>query len=189
MKIILASASPRRRELMNLITSDFTPVSTNADESLPPDIKPELAAEFLSKIKADAAFKIYPDAIVIGCDTTVLCNGEILGKPHDTDECRRFMKMLSGKTHKVITGCSIIAAGKSVSFSVCTLVEFRALSDDEIEKHINTAEPYDKAGGYGIQGKGALLIEKINGDYFNVVGLPVSRLNTELKHFIKEYVQ
>lgn len=184
MNIILASASPRRRELFNLITNDFTAVSTSADETLPDRISPVSAAEYLSEIKARAAAELYPDDLVIGCDTTVICNSMILGKPSDKDQCRSFMEMLSGKTHSVITGCTIIYQKEKISFSVSTEVTFRQLEADEIEQYISSDEPYDKAGGYGIQGKGALLIEKINGDYFNVVGLPVSRLSCELKKFI-----
>ena len=183
MDIILASASPRRRELMNIITPNFTAVSTDADETLPEGIPPLFASEFLANIKALSASKKYPDALVIGCDTTVIADGDILGKPADKDQCRAFMELLSGQTHQVVTGCSLIYGSKTASFSVVTDVTFRELSPQEIEDYISSDEPYDKAGGYGIQGKGSLLIEKINGDYFNVVGLPVSRLNQEIKKF------
>lgn len=184
MNIILASASPRRHELMKLITDDFTAVSADADETIPENTEPLRASEYLAEIKARAVGN--RTEIVIGCDTTVICSNKILGKPKDIDECREFMRMLSGRTHQVATGCCIISNDKVKSFTEITDVTFRRLSDDEIEEYISTAEPYDKAGGYGIQGKGSLLIEKINGDYFNVVGLPVSRLNQELKIFIKE---
>lgn len=185
MEIILASASPRRRELFKLITSDFKAVSTDADETLPPDIPPLKAAEHLACIKAAAAFEKFPDDIVIGCDTTVICGEKILGKPENKEQCRQFMNLLSDRTHQVATGCCIMDKNGSASFTSVTDVRFRKLTDEEIEAYISTDEPYDKAGGYGIQGKGALLIEKINGDYFTVVGLPVSRLNTELGKFIK----
>lgn len=180
MNIILASASPRRRELMGIITPDFTAVSIDADETLPDNINPLTASEYLAEIKASAAAEKFPDSIVIGCDTTVICGGEILGKPKNKEECRRFMNMLSGRTHQVATGCCIIAKNRKTSFTEITEVTFRQLSAEEIEEYISTDEPYDKAGGYGIQGKASLLIEKINGDYFNVVGLPVSRLNQAL---------
>lgn len=185
MNIILASASPRRRELMKLITDDFTAVSVDADETIPQNTKPLMASQYLAEIKARAVGNLQHD-VIIGCDTTVICDNEILGKPKNKDECREFMCMLSGRTHQVATGCCIIGNGKVKSFTEITDVTFRRLSDEEIEEYISTSEPYDKAGGYGIQGKGSLLIEKINGDYFNVVGLPVSRLNQELKFFIKE---
>ncbi len=184
MKIVLASASPRRRELMKLITENFTVCSVDADETLPEDISAEKAAEYLARIKAEGASACIADCIIIGCDTTVVADNSVLGKPRDKEECRIFMNTLSGKTHTVITGCAIVSKEKTTSFSVATDVTFRKLSNEEIEEYISSDEPYDKAGGYGIQGKGALLIEKINGDYFNVVGLPVSRLNIELKAFI-----
>ena len=118
--------------------------------------------------------------ILLTADTVVIAGGEILGKPKDKDECRQFMNMLSGRTHQVATGCCIISKGRKTSFTEITDVTFRQLTDEEIEEYISTDEPYDKAGGYGIQGKASLLIEKINGDYFNVVGLPLSRLNQAL---------
>lgn len=184
MNIILASASPRRRELLKLITNDFISVATDTDESLPDNIAPENAAGYLSALKAKAAAEQFPEDIIIGCDTTVICGNHILGKPEDKSQCRNFIRQLSGNSHKVITGCTLICGDYSKTFSVLTEVFFRNLSDDEIEEYISSDEPYDKAGGYAVQGKGALLIEKICGDYFNVVGLPVSRLNTELTAFI-----
>lgn len=184
MKIILASGSPRRRELMKLITEDFTAVSADADETVPEGIPPLLASEYLSNIKALAASLKAPDSVVIGCDTTVIADGEILGKPADKEQCRRFMELLSGRTHQVVTGCTLMYGSSTVSFSEVTDVTFRKLTEEETEAYISTDEPYDKAGGYGIQGRGALLVERINGDYFNVVGLPVSRLNQELKKFL-----
>ena len=186
MNIILASASPRRRELMKLITDDFTAVSVDIDESIPQNADIRSFSVTLAEKKAKTASVKYPDCIVIGCDTTVICDGKILGKPHDRNNAREFMHMLSGCTHLVKTGCCIMYNDKMTSFSVDTYVTFRNLTDNDIEHYISTDEPYDKAGGYGIQGKGALLIKKINGDYLNVVGLPVSELNQQLKKFIKE---
>lgn len=186
MDIILASASPRRRELMNVITSDFRAVSTDCDETLPDDIAPEKASEYLSALKASSALKDYPDSVIIGCDTIVICDGRIYGKPKDKEQCREYIKNLSGRSHQVITGCTIAYKDKICTFSECTDVIFRELSDEEIEEYISTDEPYDKAGGYGIQGKASLLIKGICGDYFNVVGLPVSSLNIMLKKFLKE---
>lgn len=190
MKIILASASPRRRELIRLITEDFTAVSTDCDETLPDDIaekcrtSPELAAEYLSKIKAECAAEKYPDCLVIGCDTIVIADNMILGKPKDAKQCREYLKILSGRSHKVTTGCTFICGGEIRSFTVTTEVFFRELSDEDIEWYISTGEPFDKAGGYGIQGKGALLINSIIGDYFNVVGLPVSTVYNEIKKYL-----
>lgn len=183
MKIILASASPRRKELLSLITDDFIVEKSDAEEILPDDISPLEASEYLARIKASDISEKFPDDIVIGCDTTVIIDNKILGKPASAEQCIEFMKMLSGRIHQVVTGCTIMCGEKSVSFSVVTDVTFLNLSDDDISSYIATGEPFDKAGGYGIQGKGSLLIEKINGDYFNVVGLPVSRLNIEINRF------
>ena len=183
MKIILASGSPRRRELMKYITDDFEAVSLDADETLPDNIEPLNASEYLALVKARAAAEIYPDNIVIGCDTAVICGNDILGKPSDKDDCIRCITELSGKTHQVVTGCAIIYHSSVISFSEVTDVAFRDLSNDEITAYASTDEPYDKAGGYGIQGKASELIKNINGDFFNVVGLPVTRLFNELKKF------
>ena len=181
MKIILASASPRRRELMRYITENFEAVSTDCDETLPDNIEPAAASEYLAVLKAKAAAEKYPDCTVIGCDTTVICGCEILGKPRDRAQCIADISKLSGKTHQVITGCCIISRGKVCSFSEITDVTFRELTANEIKAYADTDEPYDKAGGYGIQGLGSALISRIDGDFFNVVGLPVGRLFNELK--------
>ena len=183
-KIILASASPRRRELMKYISEDFESVSLDCDETLPPDILPMEASAYLAEIKAAAAAEKYPDCLVIGCDTTVICGCEVLGKPKDKDECVRYMKMLSGNMHHVVTSCCLICKDKRECFSTITEVNFRSLSDSEIEAYASTSEPYDKAGGYGIQGKASGLIDSISGDFFNVVGLPVTQLFNELKKFL-----
>lgn len=188
MKIILASASPRRRELMKLITEDFTAISVDADESLPDDIGIKGicgAAEYLARVKAEKARELFPDDIVIGCDTIVVCQNKILGKPKNREQAREYLHMLSGSVHAVYTGCCIKCGDRSLCFDEGTDVFFDKLTDEEIEDYISTDEPYDKAGGYGIQGRGALFVHKINGDFFNVMGLPVSRLNRELKKFIK----
>ncbi len=179
--IILASASLRRKELFSIIQKDFKIIPADIEEVLPDGIPTEQAAEFLSVQKAKAVFESNPQDTVIGCDTVVICEGEILGKPKDKLDAKRMLSFLSGKTHKVITGCAIFKNGKSISFSEVTEVTFYELSEKEIDDYISTNEPFDKAGAYGIQGYGSLLVEKICGDYFNVVGLPVSRLNKILK--------
>lgn len=173
--IILASKSPRRRELMKYITQDFKVKSADVDESLPQRIKPAEAVEYLSKIKAEP-FKNGIDT-VIGADTVVAIGDNILGKPADESDAKAMLKMLSGKEHSVFTGVTVIKGNDSTTFSVETRVKFFELSDEDIEKYIATGEPMDKAGAYGIQGYGSLLVEKIDGDYFNVVGLPISTLN------------
>lgn len=179
--IILASASPRRRELLSLITEDFKVIPSDAEETVPENIETEKTAEYLAEIKAKAVAEKYPLDIVIGSDTCVVAEGKILGKPKDKNDARQMMQTLSGKTHKVITGCAIVKGSKTVSFSVETSVEFYPLSEEQIEEYINSSEPYDKAGGYGIQGKAALFVKGIKGDYFNVVGLPIAELNLKLK--------
>ncbi len=184
LKIILASASPRRRELMKLITDDFECVSINVDETLPENLTSEPSA-YLAELKANAVSRFYPDCIVIGCDTVVKTDNKILGKPKNANICRKYLKMLSGHTHEVTTSFCIMGCGNKIIHSENTSVTFLKLSEDDIEWYISTGEPFDKAGGYGIQGKGSLLVQGINGDYFNVVGLPVSSLNQELKKFIK----
>lgn len=179
--IILASKSPRRKELLSFITTDFTVKSADVDETLPQGITPDKAVEYLSKIKAQP-LKNESD-IVIGADTVVALDGKILGKPRDEADAFATLKMLSGREHSVFTGVSVIKGEKIETFSVQTKVKMFELTDEEIEEYIATAEPFDKAGSYGIQGKGSLLVEKIDGDYFNVVGLPISRLNRVLKLF------
>jgi septum formation protein len=186
MKLILASASPRRQELLKKITEDFIVFPADIDESVPKSVSADNYAEYLAVKKAIAVFNKYPDSIVIGCDTAVILDDKILGKPKDKNEAKNMLRMLSGREHKVITGCALFCRKKSLSFSVETKVRFYELSKQEIEDYINTDEPYDKAGGYGIQGKASLFISGITGDYYNVVGLPVAALNKAMRKFEKE---
>jgi len=183
MNLILASASPRRQELLQRITTDFTVHPVDADETLPAGMPTELAASFLADVKAQAAAKLFPDDLVIGCDTIVTMDDEIMGKPRDREDAFRMLRRLSGETHKVMTGVALYCEGKSTVFTSETLVTFYPLSDAEIEAYLDTGEPFDKAGAYGIQGQGSLLVERIEGDYFNVVGLPVSALSRALAQF------
>lgn len=177
--MILASKSPRRKELLSLITSDFTIKSAQVDEALPNGISPSDAVLYLSKIKAKP-FK-HCGETVIGADTVVAIDGKILGKPKNADDAFDMLRLLGGKTHSVFTGVTIIKNGVEKSFYEETRVTFYELDDEEINAYISTNEPFDKAGAYGIQGKGSLLVKKIDGDYFNVVGLPVAKLARELK--------
>lgn len=177
--LILASKSPRRRELLSLITDDFVVKSAEVDESLPDGISPDKAVEYLSKIKAEP-FNNGIDTI-IGADTVVAIDGKILGKPIDITDAFNMLRLLSGRHHSVFTGITVITPDKTETFSVETRVKFFDLTDEEIREYIATHECDDKAGAYGIQGKGSLLVEGIDGDYFNVVGLPVSRLKKRLK--------
>lgn len=177
--LILASKSPRRKELLSLITDKFEIKSAEVDETLPDGILPDKAVEYLSKIKA-LPFKNGIDTI-IGADTVVAIDNQILGKPADRKQAFDMLKLLSGKYHSVFTGVTVISPKASVTFSVETKVKFFELNDDEINSYVATGECDDKAGAYGIQGKGSLLVERIEGDYFNVVGLPVSLLNKQLE--------
>ena len=185
-KIVLASASPRRKELISLITESVEIRPAECDEMLPDGIGAKEAVEYLSKIKNDAAKSISAhDELIISADTVVAVSNEILGKPADKEDARRMIKLLSGRTHQVYTGVTISYKGNAVTFSEKTDVSFFDLTDDEIESYVSSSEPYDKAGAYGIQGKASLLVSGINGDYFNVVGLPVARLNRELSKFVE----
>ena len=179
--LILASQSPRRRELLRFITEDFTVKTAEVDETLPDGISPADAVLYLSKIKAQP-FKNESDT-VIGADTVVAIDGEILGKPADKNEAIAMLEALSGKTHSVFTGVTVIKGNKEESFFCETKVTFYELTKEMIDTYVGTNEPFDKAGAYGIQGYGCLLVEKIEGDYFNVVGLPVSKLNRLLLDF------
>ncbi|MGN0696806.1 MAG: Maf family protein [Oscillospiraceae bacterium] len=185
-KYILASASPRRRELMALITPDFEIIPADVEEILPEDIYPEESSEYLAELKCRHVSAAYPDRTVIGCDTTVLIDRVILGKPRDAEDAFDMLKRLSGKTHLVITGVCICRGDKMRKFSQISEVEFYELSDDEINEYIATGEPFDKAGAYGIQGYGGMLVKSIRGDYNNIVGLPAARLKRELIEFNKE---
>lgn len=181
--IILASASPRRKELLKLVVDDFIIEPADIDETAAEGIDIENYPEYLATKKAEYIyFNGHQGDVVIGCDTGVFADGKMFGKPENCEAARQMLKLLSGKTHKVITGVCVYANGQRKSFSQVTEVEFYNLSDEEIEEYINTGEPMDKAGAYGIQGKGSLLVKSINGDYFSVVGLPVSGLGRVLKN-------
>lgn len=179
--VILASASPRRKELLGLITEEFKIIPSGVEETVPDGIPPEKQPEFLAKLKAEDIAKKYPHDIIIGADTSVIIDNCVLGKPDGREEARSMLNRLSGRTHKVITGCAVIKNGECRSFSSVTEVEFYRLTDKETEDYIDTGEPFDKAGAYGIQGKGGLLVKAIRGDWFNVVGLPVAELARVLK--------
>ena len=178
--IILASKSPRRQELLKLITDDFEIKTADVDETLPQGINPADAVLYLSAIKA-RPFAGQSDDIIIGADTVVALDGMILGKPADREDAKNMLRALSGKTHSVFTGVTLIKGATERSFFVESKVKFYALSEQEIADYAASGECDDKAGAYGIQGKGSLLVEQIEGDYFNIVGLPVAKLYRELK--------
>lgn len=184
MKIILASALPRRKELMALAGIPFEARPVDADETILCCTPPEGAVMMLATRKAQLAAEHFPDNLIIGADTIVAVGKHIYGKPDTSEEAFEMLSALSGKTHQVFTGvCIYTKSGHRNAFCTRTDVTFFPLSEEEIRAYIATGEPMDKAGAYGIQGKGALLVEKIDGDYYNVVGLPISRLVRELKSF------
>ena len=184
MPLILASGSPRRKELLARITPDFTVLTSEFDESAVSAPTPRDTAAALAKGKCLAVAVQHPADIVVGCDTVVEHEGSIYGKPRDKADARRMLTALSGADHFVHTGVCIAAPGLPGGcecFCVTTRVRFFDLTAAEIEAYISTAEPYDKAGGYGIQGAAALFCEAIEGDYYNIMGLPVSRLARALR--------
>lgn len=185
-KILLASGSPRRRELLAMIAPGFAVApGRDVDESYPSDIPAEKVAEYLSKVKADAYIDLLADdEIIITADTVVIIDGRILGKPAGRDDAVAMLRSLSGRRHKVVTGVTVTARDRSISFDETTVVEFTPLSDDEIDAYVDTFRPYDKAGAYGIQEWiGAVGIKGIEGCYYNVMGLPVHTLYHRLKEF------
>jgi len=177
MSVILASASPRRRELLKFITEDFTVKVSDVREVTDPDLSPEETVKSLAVIKGEAVAGNCPGDTVISADTVVVLDGKILGKPKNEEDAFSMLSSLSDRTHEVFTGVCIIRNGEKTVFAERTEVTFYSLSDKEIREYIATGEPADKAGAYGIQGKGCTLVKSINGDYNNVVGLPVARLN------------
>ena len=181
LKIILASGSPRRRELLKDIGLEFEIYKPDVDEKILADEKPEDLCLRLSCLKAKAGAEKFSNSIIIAADTIVVIDKKILGKPHDRDDAFLMLKTLQGREHEVITGVSIALQEKIISHAEHTIVKFSPMTDEEIREYISTGECDDKAGAYAIQGKGATLIERINGDYFNVVGLPLCSLMKILK--------
>ncbi len=184
-RVLLASESPRRRELMVLSEIPFTTASCLLKESLDPELSIEKAVEKLAFEKADAVHHRFPEEFVIGADTIVVCDGEVLGKPKDNEDTERMLRMLSGKTHQVITGVALVSKDVQECFHEVTEVTFYELDDDEIKRYAKSKEPHDKAGAYAIQGKGMMFVQKINGDFYNVVGLPMANLYRRLKKYLE----
>ena len=175
-KVVLASSSPRRRELLNLIGIAHEVRPANLDESMRPRETPRRHAERLARDKASAVAMRDPDLITIAADTIVVINRKVLGKPADKDEAARMLGMLSGREHTVITAVAVSRGKKLRSAIEEVKVKFRRLREEEIEAYVATGEPMDKAGAYGIQGYGATIVERVEGDYFAVRGLPLVRL-------------
>lgn len=183
MKLILASASPRRAEILRDAGYHFTVLSSAIDETPYPEESPEDLVLRLAQSKADlAAARAVGPAILIAADTEVVLDGQVFGKPRSSEDARRMLEKLSGRTHTVLTGVAVVRLPnvERLSFVESTLVEFAPLSDEEIRRYLSTGEPHDKAGGYAIQGYAARYIPRIEGCYFNVVGLPLARLQQAL---------
>lgn len=183
MSIVLASGSPRRKELLALIAPDFEIITSDVDESAITAASPKLLSEALATSKCNAVAALHPADTVIGCDTVVDFDGTVFGKPKDKAEARAFLQALSGTDHFVHTGVCICKGEAQEVFSASTRVRFYPLTEEQIEAYIATDEPYDKAGGYGIQGAAALFCEEIEGCYYNIMGLPVAKLARSLKNF------
>ncbi len=183
--IILASGSPRRKELLEIIGLKFKVEPSNYEEDIKSGVEPHEIAQRISLEKAKVVASKHKNAIVIAADSLIVFGGQTLGKPHTENEARKMLETLNGKSHSVITGFSIIDTGKNkmLSKSIETKVYVRKLTLPEINTYVKSKEPLDKAGAYAIQGLGAVIVEKIEGDYFNVMGLPLSALTEALKEF------
>ena len=184
-RVILASQSARRKELLKYIFDSYEVIPSGADETPPDGVPAEEIPEILATKKALYVARSNPDALVIGCDTVVILDGVIFGKPENSEEAFAMLRALSGRTHSVVSGVCVCCQGKTLSFSQTTEVTFYPLSDEDILKYITESSPLDKAGSYGIQDRGGLFVEKINGDHYNVIGFPIARLNIELRRFEK----
>lgn len=185
MQLILASQSPRRQELLKLFGIPFRVLVADIDETMDRDKAPFDEVARVSRCKALAVQRQEED-VVIAADTIVVCQGKVLGKPHSEEEAKQMLRLLSGRDHQVMTGVTVLRGESAVVFTEVTDLHFRPLSEREIDRYVRSGEPMDKAGGYGIQGGAALFCEKMNGDYYNVMGLPVCRLGQVLRQTAPE---
>lgn len=188
MQLILASGSPRRKELLSLFRIPFTVVPADVDETMDPAKAPCDEVARLSAKKARAV-KREPDDVVIAADTIVVCEGKVLGKPKSEENAYHMLSLLSGRDHQVMTGCTVLRGEKCETFTEVTDLHFRTLSEREILAYIASGEPMDKAGAYGIQGGAALFCRRMEGDYYNVMGLPVCRLWQTLQSIAPELTE
>ena len=175
MQLILASASPRRKELLSLFGIPFDIRVADIDETMDPEKLPFEEVARVSRLKAQAVLAAQGQT-VIAADTIVVCEGRVLGKPKTEEEAVRMLRLLSGRDHQVMTGCTVLRDNAAETFTEVTDLHFRELSEKEIARYVASGEPMDKAGAYGIQGGAAMFCEKMSGDYYNVMGLPVCRL-------------
>lgn len=185
MEIILASQSPRRRELLKLFGLPFTICVADVDERMDPN---QPAAEEVARVSRCKALAVPrgENAVVIAADTIVVCQGKVLGKPHSPEEAEQMLSLLSGRDHQVMTGVTVLLGQQERVFTEITDLHFRPLSHKEIDRYVRSGEPMDKAGAYGIQGGAALFCDRMVGDYYNVMGLPVCRLGQVLKELASE---
>ena len=188
MQLILASASPRRKELLGLFHIPFTIRVADIDETMDNTKLPFDEVARVSRLKA-LAISRDADDIVIAADTIVVCGGKVLGKPKTEEEAVSMLQLLSGRDHQVMTGCTVLKGERCETFTEVTDLHFRPLSRKEIENYVASGEPMDKAGSYGIQGGAALFCERMAGDYYNVMGLPVCRLGQVLKEIAPEVME
>ena len=188
MKLILASASPRRQELLKLFGIPFTVRVADIDETMDPQLPPYDEVARVSRAKAMAISRTEDD-IVVAADTIVVCAGRTLGKPRTRAEAAEMLQLLSGRDHQVMTGMTVLRGGTAVTTTEVTDIHFRPLTEKEIESYIATGEPMDKAGAYGIQGGAALFAQRMVGDYYNVMGLPVCRLYEILCEVAPEWME
>ena len=188
MQLILASASPRRKELLGLFGIPFTIRVADIDETMDENKSPFDEVGRVSRAKALAVPRNGGE-IVIAADTIVVCEGKVLGKPRDPEQAKAMLRLLSGRDHQVMTGCTVLTDDKCETFTEVTDLHFRQLGENEIEKYVASGEPMDKAGAYGIQGGAALFCQRMTGDYYNVMGLPVCRLWETLKAMVPEVME
>ncbi len=181
--LVLASTSPRRIELLKMAGYEFITAGTEVNEEYLHGTPPMQVVEQLAARKAKAAVKEHPQDTVLGADTLVVFKGRVLGKPKDEAEAKAMLKLLSANVHQVYTGYCVISGTKILTGHECTSVEFYGLKDEDIDAYVATGEPMDKAGAYGIQDRGALLVKRIDGDFYNVMGLPIGRINRILRSF------
>ncbi len=188
MQLILASASPRRRELLSLFGLPFAVRAADIDETMDPEKSPFDEVARVSRAKALRVAR-EEDDVVVAADTIVVCRGRVLGKPRDPAQAAAMLEMLSGREHQVMTGCTVLRGQTGKTVTEVTNLHFRPLSRKEIERYVATGEPMDKAGAYGIQGGAALFCRRIEGDYYNVMGLPVCRLGQMLRELAPEMME
>jgi len=188
MQLILASQSPRRKALMELFPMPVQIRVADIDESMDPAKPPFEEVARVSLAKARAILREETD-VVVAADTIVVCQGQVLGKPADPEQAKQMLRLLSGRSHQVMTGLCVLQGARERVVTEVTDVCFRILTEQEIERYVRSGEPMDKAGAYGIQGRGALFVQKILGDYYNVMGLPVCRLGQILREMVPELME